>query len=59
MRKDQMIGGIVCLVLAVGLAALSWKLPSSKLLFMVGQISIPMVVLAVAGLALLVTAKRR
>jgi hypothetical protein len=54
-----MIGGIVCLVVAAGLAALSWKLPSSKLLFMVGQISIPMVVLAVAGLALLVTAKRR
>jgi hypothetical protein len=29
MRKDQMIGGIVCLVSAARLAALSWKLPSS------------------------------
>ena len=29
MRKDQMIGGVVCLVLAAGLAVLSWKLPTS------------------------------
>jgi len=59
MNKGQMIGGIVCLVLAAGIAAVSWGLPPEKLMFMVGRINIPMVILAVVGLALLVTARKR
>ena len=59
MRRDQVIGGINCLVLAAGLAVVSWRLPASKLLFMVGRVSIPMVILAIAGPVLLVTAKKR
>lgn len=59
MRKERMIGGIICLVLAAGIAVVSWRLPTEKLMFMVGRVNIPMVVLAVIGLVLLVTAKKR
>ena len=59
MRKERMIGGIICLVLAAGIAVVSWRLPPEKLMFMIGRVNVPMVVLAVAGLVLLVTAKKR
>jgi len=59
MRVGQRIGGIVCLALAALVGVASWRLPPEKLMFMVGPVSIPMVILAVAGLALLVSARRR
>lgn len=59
MRKEPLIGGIVCLALAAGLAVVSWRLPADKLLFMVGGVNVPMVILAVAGVALLIVARRR
>ena len=59
MRKERLIVGIICLVLAVGLALLSWQLPPEKMMFMVGRVNVPMVILAVVGLALLLTARRR
>ena len=59
MRKERLILGIICLVLAAGLAAVSWQLPPEKLMFMLGRVNVPMVILAVAGLALLLTARQR
>ena len=59
MRKDRLIAGIICLVLAAGVAVVSWRLPPEKLMFVVGGVNIPMVILAVIGLALLVAARKR
>ena len=59
MRVQSLIGGIVCLALAALVGVVSWRLPPEKLMFMVGPVSIPMVILAVAGLALLVSAAKR
>jgi mannose/fructose-specific phosphotransferase system component IIA len=59
MKKGQMIGGLVCLAVAAVLAVASWRLPPEKLMFVVGGINIPMIVWAVAGVALLVTARKR
>jgi len=59
MNKGQLIGGIACLALAALLAVLSWRLPAEKLWFTVGGISIPMIILGIAGLVLLITARKR
>jgi TRAP-type C4-dicarboxylate transport system permease small subunit len=59
MDKGRLIGGIVCLALAALLAVLSWRLPADKLMFMVDGINIPMIILAIVGLVLLVTARKR
>jgi hypothetical protein len=57
--KGRLVGGIVCLVLAALLAVLNWRLPADKLMFMVGGINIPMIILAIVGLVLLITARKR
>jgi hypothetical protein len=59
MNKGPAIGGIICLALAALLAVLSWRLPAEKLMFMVGGINVPMIILAIAGLVLLVIAWKR
>jgi hypothetical protein len=59
MNKERLVGGIVCLALAALLAVLNWRLPADKLMFTVGGINIPMIVLAIVGLVLLVTARKR
>lgn len=59
MNKGQVIGGIICLALAALLAVLNWRLPADKLMFMVGGINVPMIILAIAGLVLLITARKR
>ena len=59
MKKGQLIGGFVCLAVAAVLAVASWRLLPEKLMFVVGGINIPMIVLAVAGVVLLVTARKR
>lgn len=60
MSKSQVIGGIVCLVLALFLGAVSIALPSEKLMFLVGDNNIPLapIILAIIGILLLVTARR-
>lgn len=61
MNKSQVIGGIVCLVVAAFLAAVSLALSPEKVWFLVGENNIPLVpiVLAVIGVLLLVTAWMR
>jgi hypothetical protein len=59
MKKGQLVGGIICLALAALLAVLNWRLPAEKLIFTVGGINIPMIILAVVGLVLVATAWRR
>ena len=59
MKTTQLIGGIICLAVAVLLAVLNWRLPAEKLMFTVGGINVPMVILAIGGLMLLITARKR
>jgi peptidoglycan/LPS O-acetylase OafA/YrhL len=62
MNKGQLIGGIICLVVAVLLAVLIFTLPEGKVVFMVDDNNvpwIPVIVLAGAGAALVGTARRR
>jgi hypothetical protein len=59
MNKSQVIGGIVCLVLAVLLAIVSFSLPPEKLMFMVGEnnnIPLAPIILTVIGVLMLATA---
>jgi len=61
MSKSQVIGGIVCLVIALFIAVVSFTLPAEKLMFMVGENNnIPLVpiILGIIGLLLLATAGR-
>jgi hypothetical protein len=58
-NKSRLIGGIICLALAGLLAVLNWRLPADKLMFMVGGINVPMIILAIVGLLLLITAGKR
>lgn len=59
MNKSQIIGGIICLVLAVFLAIVSFALPPEKLMFMVGannNVPLAPIILAIIGVLLLATA---
>lgn len=61
MDKSQLIGGIVCLIIAAFLGVLYFALPPEKLmLLVVGENNIPLapIILAAIGLLLLVTARR-
>lgn len=58
MNKTKLIWGIVCLVIAVGLAVANLTLPADNLMFQVGDINmpwIPPIVLAIVGIILLAT----
>lgn len=62
MDKSRLIGGIICLALAVLLAVLAVTLPADKMIFMVNDTNVPHVpaiILAVVGLGLLITAGKR
>ena len=61
MEKSQVIGGIICLVLAAFLTVVYIQLPPEKLMFMVGDNNVPLppIILAVTGLLLLITARRK
>jgi LPXTG-motif cell wall-anchored protein len=62
MNKGRLIGGIICLALAALLAVLNLTLPSDEVVFMVGDTNaplVPVIGLAVVGVALLATARKR
>jgi TRAP-type uncharacterized transport system fused permease subunit len=61
MDKSQLIGGIVCLIIAVFLTVAYFALPPEELFFLVGENNIPLapIVLGIIGLLLLITARRR
>jgi len=59
MSKSQVTGGIICLVLAIFLAIVSFSLPPEKLMFMVGannNIPLAPIILVVIGVLLVATA---
>jgi len=59
MNKGRLVGGIVCLVLAVVLGVLSVVLPPDSMIFYAGEENLrwfPALVLGIAGIALLATA---
>jgi hypothetical protein len=62
MKKGQLVGGIVCLVLAGLLGVAMFALPENKVVFMIGDSNVPWVpvlVLAGIGVALISTSWRR
>jgi len=63
MKKSNLIGGIICLVIAGGLTVVNLTLPEENLMFMVGDINmpwvwVPPVVLGIIGIILLATANQ-
>lgn len=62
MKKSQLIGGIICLAVAAYLVVLNVMLPPEDIMFMVGGVNLPLlppIILAFAGLGLIVTARKR
>jgi hypothetical protein len=62
MDKSRLIGGIICLAVAVLLTVLNLSRPADQMMFMIGDTNIPWVppiVLGIVGIVLLVTAGRR
>jgi hypothetical protein len=61
MNKSKLIWGIICLVIAGGLAVANLTLPPEDLMFQVGEVNmpwIPPVVLGIVGIILLATANQ-
>jgi len=61
MKKSNLIWGIICLVIAAGLAVLNLTLPEEDLMFQVGDVNmpwVPPVVLGIIGIILLATASQ-
>jgi hypothetical protein len=61
MNKSKLIWGIICLVIAGGLAVANLRLPEEDLMFMVGNVNmpwVPPVVLGIVGIVLLATANQ-
>jgi hypothetical protein len=59
MAKGRLIGGTICLALAVLLAVLVFALPEDRMIFVVGNTNAPIIpaaILAVVGVVLLTTA---
>ena len=59
MNKGRLVGGIICLVLAVVLGVLSFVLPADSMIFYAGEENLrwfPAVVLGIVGIVLLATA---
>ena len=62
MNKSRLIGGIICLALAVLLAVLAVALPADKMIFMVDDANMPYVPaigLGIVGLGLIITSWKR
>jgi hypothetical protein len=58
MNKSKLVWGIICLVIAGGLAVANLALPPEKLMFQVGNVNmpwIPPIVLGILGIVLLAT----
>ena len=61
MNKSRLIGGIICLAVAVVLAVLTFVLPADSMMFTVGDRNMPIVpaiALGIVGIVLLATAGR-
>lgn len=61
MKKSNLIGGIICLVIAGGLTVANLALPEAEVMFMLGDVNmpwVPPVVLAIVGIVLLATANQ-
>jgi len=61
MNKSKLIWGIICLVIAAGLAVLNLTLPEEDLMFQIGDVNMPWVppaVLGIIGIILLATASQ-
>jgi hypothetical protein len=62
MKVGQLVGGGLCLAAAVLLAILMVTLQEGKVVFMIGDTNapiVPVIILAVLGIALLFTARKR
>jgi hypothetical protein len=62
MNRSRLIGGIICLAVAVLLAVLAFRLPADEFIFMVGDHNVPwvpVIVLGIVGIVLLATAGSR
>lgn len=62
MDKGRLVGGIICVAVAVLLTVLSFTLPEGDVAFMVGDtnaIYVPIFVLAGLGLWMLATVRKR
>ena len=62
MNKTRLIWGMICLVIAAGLAVANLTLPPEKLMFQVGDVNMPWVpplALGIIGIVLLATAGRK
>jgi hypothetical protein len=60
MNTSRLVGGIICLALAVLLAVLYFRLPAGQVTFMIGDTNMPLVpviILGVIGIALLATVR--
>ena len=60
MNKSKLIGGIICLLIAGGLAIANLRLPAENMMFQVGDQNmpwVPVVILAVVGIVLLATVR--
>lgn len=61
MNKGRLIGGTICVAIAVLLGVLNIVLPEDRLMFMVGDENmpyVPVIVLGIIGIVLLATARR-
>ncbi len=61
MNKSKLIWGVICLVIAAGLAVLNLTLPEEDLMFQIGDVNmpwVPPVVLGIIGIILLATASQ-
>jgi hypothetical protein len=60
MDRSQLIGGIVCLVIAAFLTVIYFALPFEEQWFLVGENNVPLapIILAIIGLLLLINARR-
>jgi hypothetical protein len=62
MNKSNVVGGVVCLVIAGGLTVANVMLPPENLMFQVGNVNmpwVPPVVLAIVGIVLLATSGQK
>lgn len=60
MNKSRLVGGLICLAIAVFLTVANLRLPSEDLMFQVGSMNmpwVPPVVLAIVGAVLLATSR--
>jgi len=59
MNKSKLIWGIICLIIAGGLAIANLRLPPEAIMFQIGDVNmpwVPVVALAIVGIILLATA---